>query len=202
MDSKIAANYEEFEPLCKWQREEGRDTLVLHLQDFKKEQLKVQISNLRVLKISGERPLSATKKSRFYKEIKVGKEYNANDIRAKFVNGLLQVVMPKTTTAVPEKEEAPSADQQVQAEANKQPSTITRPDDTATKKHESAEEKTIPSPQQSYAPTPSYSNLGTKLALVITLASAIGVFIFYKYKTLYDGEFDQAFCKAFNICKT
>lgn len=32
MDSKLAATYEEFEPLCKWQREEGRDTLVLHLQ--------------------------------------------------------------------------------------------------------------------------------------------------------------------------
>lgn len=32
MDSKLAATCEEFEPLCKWQREEGRDTLVLHLQ--------------------------------------------------------------------------------------------------------------------------------------------------------------------------
>lgn len=31
MDSKLATTYDEFEPLCNWQREEGRDTLVLHL---------------------------------------------------------------------------------------------------------------------------------------------------------------------------
>ncbi|KAL8125525.1 hypothetical protein AgCh_012988 [Apium graveolens] len=199
MDSKLAATYEEFEPLCKWQREEGRDTLVLHLQEFKKEKLKVQISNQGVLKISGERPLSASKRSRFYKEVKVGKECNANEIRAKFVNGLLYVVMPKIIASVPGKEEAPLVPQQV--ETNKQPDSETIQDVKATKVHEPAEENT-PSPQQeSYVPTPSYSNMGTKIALVITLASAIGVYIYYRYKTIHDGEIDDAFCKVFNICK-
>lgn len=159
----------------------------------------MQISNLRVLKISGERPLSASKRSRFYKEVKVAKECNTNEIRAKFVNGLLYVVMPKIIAAVPGKEEAPVAHEQVQA--TEQPNSDTSPDDKATKMHESAEEKTPSSQQESYVPTPSYSNMGTKIALGITLASAIGVYIFYKYKTIYDGEIDDAFCKVFNICK-
>ncbi|KAK1384697.1 hypothetical protein POM88_022432 [Heracleum sosnowskyi] len=202
MDSKLAATYEEFEPLCKWQREEGSDTLVLHLQEFKKEQLKVQISNQRVLKISGERPLNASKRSRFYKEVKVGKESNANEIRAKFLNGLLYVIIPKIVAAVAGNEEAPLAQEQVQS--NKQPDSITSPDDKAPKMHESTEEKAPSSQQESCAQTPTYSNLGTKIALVITLASAVGVYIFYRYKTIHDdGEFDDAFCTAYlNDTKT
>lgn len=77
--------------------------------------MKVQISNLGVVKISGK---SALRRSKFYKEVKVAKECIANDIRAKFVNRLLYVVMPKTISAETEKEEAPSVNQQV--EANKQ----------------------------------------------------------------------------------
>lgn len=146
----------------------------------------MQLSNLGVLKISGERPLSALKRSRFYKEVKVAKECNTNDIRAKFVNGLLYVVMPKTTTAVTEKVETSLANEQVQA--NRQPDRGTSPDDHIA----SAEEKTLPSEQGSNVPTPSSSNMGIKLALVITLASTLGVYIYYRYKTLNDGELNDA----------
>lgn len=158
----------------------------------------MQISNQRVLKISGERPLSASKRSLFYKEVKVGKECNANEIRAKFVNGLLYVVMPKII-AVPGKEEDPLAQEQVQA--NTQPNSNAIPDDKAAKMHESAKEKTPSSQEETYVRTPTYSNMGTKIVLVMTLASAVGVYIFYRYKTMHDGEMDDAFCKVFNICK-
>ncbi|KAL1822460.1 hypothetical protein ACET3Z_009238 [Daucus carota] len=186
MDSKFAAKYDEFEPLCNWQREEGRDTLVLHLPEFKKEQLKVQLSNLRVLKISGERPLSAVKQSRFYKEVKVAKECNANDIRAKFVNGLLYVVMPKTIPVVQEHEEAPLGHEQVQD--NKQPNGGTGPDDH----HPSAEEKILSSQQGCCIPSPSYSSMRMKLALVIAVACAVGGYLFYRYNILSDGELGNA----------
>ncbi|KAK1374448.1 hypothetical protein POM88_030641 [Heracleum sosnowskyi] len=63
--------------------------------------------------------------------------------------------------------------------------------------HESTEEKAPSSQQESCVRTPTYSNLGTKIALVITLASAIWIYIFYRYKTIHDGEFDDAFCKLF-----
>ncbi|KAL0410246.1 UNVERIFIED_CONTAM: heat shock protein [Sesamum latifolium] len=95
--------HEEFEPLCKWQRSEDLDVLEIHLQEFKKEQLKVQISNHGVLKISGERPLDASRKSRFYKEIQISSNCDASAIRAKFVNGCLYVTMPKRKPAVPPK---------------------------------------------------------------------------------------------------
>ncbi|XP_047954906.1 uncharacterized protein LOC125201058 [Salvia hispanica] len=88
--------YEEFEPFCKWQRKEDRDFLEIHLQDFKKEQLKVQISNHGVLKISGERPIDATKHMKFYKEVAApNTKYDTHAIHAKFINNNLLITLPK-----------------------------------------------------------------------------------------------------------
>ncbi|KAI9120704.1 hypothetical protein K1719_007737 [Acacia pycnantha] len=35
-------SYEDFDPLCKWSRKEGRDILEVHLPGFRKDQVKVQ----------------------------------------------------------------------------------------------------------------------------------------------------------------
>ncbi|KAK4414826.1 class IV heat shock protein [Sesamum alatum] len=102
--------HEEFEPLCKWQRGEDLDVLEIHLQEFKKEQLKVQISNHGVLKISGERPIDASRKSKFYKEIQIPSNCDASGIRAKFVNGSLYITMPKRKPADPPKNGSGSAE--------------------------------------------------------------------------------------------
>ncbi|XP_030944737.1 inactive protein RESTRICTED TEV MOVEMENT 2-like [Quercus lobata] len=88
--------YEDFEPYCKWHKGEERDTLEVHLRDFNKEQLKAQINNHGVLKIFGERPLKETRWSRFNKEINVDKKCKTCAIQAKFGNGVLSVIMPKT----------------------------------------------------------------------------------------------------------
>ncbi|XP_073060159.1 uncharacterized protein [Primulina eburnea] len=95
----------EFEPFCKWQRKEDRDILEVHLQDFKKEQLKVQISHQGTLKISGERSISPSGKSKFYKEITISNIYDSSTISAKFVNGWLCVTMLKRERVVPEKDD-------------------------------------------------------------------------------------------------
>lgn len=100
--------YEEFEPFCKWQRKEDRDVLEIQLQDFKKEQLKVQISNHGVLKISGERPLDPTKdsskRSKFYKEVDApSSKYDTHAIHAKFVSNNLIITLPKLKSSSPEK---------------------------------------------------------------------------------------------------
>ncbi|CAA0822576.1 HSP20-like chaperones superfamily protein [Striga hermonthica] len=88
--------YEEFEPLCQWQRNEDKDILEIHLQGFKKEQLRVQISSLGVLKISGEGPAGTSLKSRFHKEVPVPTDtYETQSIQAKFINGVLYITMPK-----------------------------------------------------------------------------------------------------------
>ncbi|KAG6401648.1 hypothetical protein SASPL_138512 [Salvia splendens] len=95
--------YDEFEPYCKWQRKEDRDFLEIHLQDFKKEQLKVQISNHGVLKISGERPIDASKHMKFYKEVAApNTKYDTHAIHAKFINNNLLITMPKLKPPLPE----------------------------------------------------------------------------------------------------
>ncbi|KAL8505273.1 hypothetical protein ACS0TY_016490 [Phlomoides rotata] len=93
---KPAIVYEEFEPFCKWQRNEDHDILEIHLQEFKKEELKVQISNQGILKISGERKLDESKCTKFYKEVPIPiNKYDANAIHAKFVNSSLIITIPK-----------------------------------------------------------------------------------------------------------
>ncbi|GER44805.1 small heat-shock protein [Striga asiatica] len=88
--------YEEFEPLCHWQRDEDKDILEIHLQGFKKEQLRVQISSLGVLKISGEGPAGTSLKSRFHKEVIAPTDtYDTQSIQATFINGVLYITMPK-----------------------------------------------------------------------------------------------------------
>ncbi|KAL5547174.1 hypothetical protein UlMin_006861 [Ulmus minor] len=103
MDTKALSDYrkrsyEDFEPYCHWHRGEGSDVLEVHLQGFKREQLRVQINDCGILLISGEQPVEDTKYSRFRKEIKVSKDSDANKIRAKLVRGILYITLPKSSS--------------------------------------------------------------------------------------------------------
>ncbi|KAM3750782.1 hypothetical protein ACB098_04G060300 [Castanea mollissima] len=73
--------------------------------DFQKEQLKAQLTNIGVLRIFGERPLDETRWSRFQKEIKVAKNCITSAIHAKFGNGVLSVTMPKKVPSVAQQEQ-------------------------------------------------------------------------------------------------
>ncbi|MED6143188.1 hypothetical protein PIB30_004279 [Stylosanthes scabra] len=90
-------SYEEFEPSCRWVREENHVTVEIDLKGFKKEQIKVQTNNKGLLIVSGERLLDSSnnKWSRFRKEIRLSKDTNENEISAKLSHGVLSVVMPK-----------------------------------------------------------------------------------------------------------
>ncbi|KAH7529449.1 17.8 kDa class I heat shock protein [Ziziphus jujuba] len=108
--------YMEFEPYCIWHKKEDNDTLDVHLEGFKREQLKVRVNNARMLTISGERPLDDNNKqsffgkqiklgepplhdnnkwSRFSKQIPLADNINVSYISSKFSRGILSVVMPK-----------------------------------------------------------------------------------------------------------
>ncbi|KAL9354047.1 hypothetical protein Peur_052017 [Populus x canadensis] len=101
MESKPNGNaaaarvHEEFEPSTDWIREPGADTLRIYLPGFKKEQLKVQVTSSRVLRVSGERQLSGTRWSTFRKEIPISSNYDTNEIAARFEKGILYVKQPK-----------------------------------------------------------------------------------------------------------
>ncbi|XP_042486664.1 inactive protein RESTRICTED TEV MOVEMENT 2-like [Macadamia integrifolia] len=104
MEGKAKANcnlrrsYEEFKPSLNWNKEEGHDTLVIHLPGFKKDQINVQIDYLSNLKINGERPLEENRWSRFHKNFRIPNDCDADGIHAKFRGELLSITMPKKST--------------------------------------------------------------------------------------------------------
>ncbi|KAG5248070.1 hypothetical protein OIU76_030298 [Salix suchowensis] len=102
---------EEFEPSMDWVRDTGADTLQIHLPGFKKEQLKVQVTSMRVLRISGERQLSENRWSTFRKEIPISSNYDTNEINAKFDKGILYVKHPKVIVLETTMEETLAYDQ-------------------------------------------------------------------------------------------
>jgi hypothetical protein len=55
------------------------------------------------VKITGERPIDGTLRCRFRKQIKIPKNCKTDEIRAKLSGGILQIILPKQTTAFPRK---------------------------------------------------------------------------------------------------
>ncbi|XP_058204290.1 inactive protein RESTRICTED TEV MOVEMENT 2-like [Rhododendron vialii] len=173
--------YDNFEPFCGWQREEGKETLVVHVPEFKRNQIKVHLINRGTLRISGERPIDGMKRSRFAKYIKVPKDCNPNEITAKFTNaGLLHIIMPKKTSVELEtKQDHPIqvvAEQQGQAQdQNVQPKTKRIQVQVAeeSRKVFSVAKQTIIRDQKVV--------MGVALGVVVAVVVALGAFAAYKY---------------------
>ncbi|EYU46130.1 hypothetical protein ABFS82_04G070900 [Erythranthe guttata] len=108
MDAKIGAAAthmtNNFEPSFDWVREEECDTLLIYLPGFTKEQLRVQLTRTRILKISGARPLGDNKWSSFHKDFDVSENCDTNKITAKFEEGILYVRQPKVIVPAGDKE--------------------------------------------------------------------------------------------------
>ncbi|XWS42704.1 hypothetical protein CRYUN_Cryun16bG0037000 [Craigia yunnanensis] len=102
MQPPMEISYEDFEPLCKWKREQNSDTLEVHLPGFKRQQLNVQLSSSGILTITGERQLDEDKmkRSRFRKEFPVSENCQPSQIQAKFSNAILYLVMPKEISTI------------------------------------------------------------------------------------------------------
>ncbi|KAB5529542.1 hypothetical protein DKX38_019623 [Salix brachista] len=94
--------YDDFEPFCQWKEHE---TLEIHLQEFKKQHLRILVEKpgAGVVTITGERPLDGTRRSRFRKQIKIPRNCKTEEIRAMLGGGVLQIRLPKQTSAFPAK---------------------------------------------------------------------------------------------------
>ncbi|KAJ6717124.1 HEAT SHOCK PROTEIN 26 [Salix koriyanagi] len=90
--------YEDYNPTLEWVRDAGFDTLLVYIPGFKKQELKVQVTSTRTLRIMGERSHGDNKRSRFKREIPIPLYYDADQITAKFEGGILQVKHPKKIT--------------------------------------------------------------------------------------------------------
>ncbi|XP_044500738.1 inactive protein RESTRICTED TEV MOVEMENT 2-like isoform X3 [Mangifera indica] len=86
---------EEFEPLCRWGKEEHQYILEVHVQGFKKDQLKILFNTSGVLKITGKRPIYDPKFIRFQKTVNVPKDCRTMDIHARISGGILYITMPR-----------------------------------------------------------------------------------------------------------
>ncbi|KAM7505111.1 hypothetical protein LguiB_004015 [Lonicera macranthoides] len=195
----MEASYEEFEPSSSWRHEQGRDTLEIHLPEFKKQQLRVQITNSGVLKISGERPVNEKTQRRFYEEYKVPKDCNTDAIQAKFASGILNVIMPKKSAQDPQRKRTLS--QQFEDEKNLTTNATTHQEDRVTKTPTAQENRGNGKVEQTQNTTNLESStanstskvrrfvkVAMRVAVAVALVSALGAYVMYKFKSTLVGE--------------
>ncbi|KAJ8439367.1 hypothetical protein Cgig2_022504 [Carnegiea gigantea] len=104
--SNLNHQHEDFDPPSDWISEEACDTLLLYLPGFRKEQLRVQLTPSRILKITGERPIGENKWRRFQKQVPVPSNCDTREISAQFEGGILYIRQPKIITpAIPAQEQ-------------------------------------------------------------------------------------------------
>ncbi|KAL4560627.1 hypothetical protein LXL04_032780 [Taraxacum kok-saghyz] len=180
MDSKVGGtqlqklfSYDEFEPMCTWQREDDQDVLVLHLPEFKKDQLRIQISNTGILKITGENVIDGKRRNRFLKEIKVTKDYDSNNIHAKFSQGRLRVTMPKKVQTPPPIE-SPS------------PPVMSLPQDNKNDNANTNEKIVVPDIRARVGKVLKSKEFSSVMVNVgFVAAAAFSIYVAYKYWTMY-----------------
>ncbi|XP_010557494.1 PREDICTED: inactive protein RESTRICTED TEV MOVEMENT 2-like [Tarenaya hassleriana] len=111
MEKKVGVandrTYDEFDPIARWTSEPGFETLTVYLPGFRKEQLKVQVTTTRKLRVMGERPAGGNKWIRFWKEFPIQANLDVDAISAKFEDVNLVVKLPKPE---PKGKQSPSSD--------------------------------------------------------------------------------------------
>ncbi|KAI5566871.1 hypothetical protein POPTR_013G054900v4 [Populus trichocarpa] len=194
--SNVKPSYEDFEPYCKWRIEEGKDTIEVHLHGFRKEQVRVQLSSIGNMTITGERRVDESRWTRFRKEIKVPKECNNNEVRANLSTGILYIVMPKKITL-------PSSQDQVNQENGQSSPKInqdTVAKDTATENLDGSAENNkmttenatmlttrpltsfIMQLRDSFLRLQMGKKMGMNVTVAVALMIALVVFVIYKHR--------------------
>ncbi|KAI5433576.1 uncharacterized protein LOC127117954 isoform X1 [Lathyrus oleraceus] len=87
--------YDEFEPAFDCHYDGTIDTMIFIIPGFKKEQLRVQITKPRMLRVSGERQMNEKTWRRVCKEIFIPPYSDASKMSAKFEAGVLYVKLPR-----------------------------------------------------------------------------------------------------------
>ncbi|KAJ8460686.1 hypothetical protein OPV22_033612 [Ensete ventricosum] len=93
--------YSECNPKCEWTEVNEFDVLKVDLSGlgFKKEELKVLVDTSRKLTIRGERAIRDGQRRRFLRSFQLPKHCNIEQLRAKFDQEILYVVLPKPVGA-------------------------------------------------------------------------------------------------------
>ncbi|CAH8341940.1 unnamed protein product [Eruca vesicaria subsp. sativa] len=87
--------YDEFNPVFNWKSEQEFEILTIELPGFKKEQLKVQVTSTRKVRVMGERHAGANRWIRLHKEFPIPPNINVDSIAAIFEGTNLVVKLPR-----------------------------------------------------------------------------------------------------------
>ncbi|KAF8098267.1 hypothetical protein N665_0270s0036 [Sinapis alba] len=87
--------YDEFDPVFNWKSEQGFEILTINLPGFRKEQLKVQVTSTRKVRVMGERHAGANRWIRLRKEFSIPENINVDSIAAIFEGTNLVVKLPR-----------------------------------------------------------------------------------------------------------
>lgn len=110
--------YEDFEPFYEWDRDQRLVNVML--PGYRRDQLKVQVTSKRILRILGERQIFENRWRRFNLELPLLSDYDTDNVSAKFEGGTLSVKFgkllkpEKTTTPPTQKVEQQKPPQQVE----------------------------------------------------------------------------------------
>ncbi|KAK4793595.1 hypothetical protein SAY86_024030 [Trapa natans] len=87
----------DFEPVFKQNIRGENDTIEIHVQEFRKSELRVEVCSAGILRIIGERQLAdrGSGWSRFFREFKLADQHCLNCIHAKLANGVLNITVPR-----------------------------------------------------------------------------------------------------------
>ncbi|KAG6761819.1 hypothetical protein POTOM_035056 [Populus tomentosa] len=114
----------DIDPKMEWVKNDGFDTLLVHLPGFTKQQIKIQANiGEQKLKITGESHQEDNKWIRFKKKLTVSSDYDLNQVRARFEGGVLYIKHPKKITSPTKPVQENNADPSVEPQkpANEKP---------------------------------------------------------------------------------
>lgn len=158
--------------------------------------MRVQLSSIGNMTITGERRVDESRWTRFRKEIKVPKECNNNEVRANLSTGILYIVMPKKITL-------PSSQDQVNQENGQSSPKInqdTVAKDTATENLDGSAENNkmttenatvlttrpltsfIMQLRDSFLRLQMGKKMGMNVTVAVALMIALVVFVIYKHR--------------------
>lgn len=100
--------YEDFNPRTTWNHRDAANIFVVYLPDFNKENLRVQLTASKMLRISGQRPIGGNRWKRFLREEELPENCDTTQISAKFQDGGLEIRVPKLVPPV--KQETPAVE--------------------------------------------------------------------------------------------
>lgn len=160
--------------------------------------MRVQLSSIGNMTITGERRVDESRWTRFRKEIKVPKECNNNEVRANLSTGILYIVMPKKITL-------PSSQDQVNQENGQSSPKInqdTVAKDTATENLDGSAENNkmttenatmlttrpltsfIMQLRDSFLRLQMGKKMGMNVTVAVALMIALVVFVIYKHRNV------------------